>query len=158
MATISLNPFVFRAYYCGGANVISAVCVQSQSLCFQGVLLRIRRDDSAPEAASQSLCFQGVLLRGVFFTYLMKGEGLNPFVFRAYYCAKSAVKPCARQASQSLCFQGVLLRRDERRSTQALHRLNPFVFRAYYCAFTDKETGRTVTSQSLCFQGVLLRY
>ena len=128
-----LNPFVFRAYYCGATEAEFYGLDPSQSLCFQGVLLRKvpppflyggivsiplfsgRITAGLPPArmecaaTSQSLCFQGVLLRR------MSG-------WRALW-----------YGSQSLCFQGVLLR--------------------WYTA------GRTgiLMSQSLCFQGVLLR-
>jgi len=60
-------------------------------------------------------------------------EGLNPFVFMAYYCAVVQAAVVDEKRSQSLCFQGVLLRQGER-----VHPL-------------------AAVSQSLCFQCVLLR-
>jgi len=128
-----LNPFVFRAYYCAGGSLKASDQEASQSLCFQGVLLRavcarqrIVRQVSIPlfsgritapggsssknqPKVSQSLCFQGVLLRGDEKLTEITEICLNPFVFRAYYCG--AVWLVVLGGSG----------------------LNPFVFRAYYC-------------------------
>ena len=75
--------------------------ITSQSLCFQGVLLRLAALTDGEGALSQSLCFQGVLLRRV-----------------------AAPKPSVWPTSQSLCFQGVLLRH----LVGDLHNFSPFCF------------------------------
>ena len=130
----------------------------SQSLCFQGVLLRWPIRPELATARSQSLCFQGVLLRWDDRGGSRGILGLNPFVFRAYYCAIRT-----------------------RRMWSCWRSLNPFVFRAYYCAdypvildvpgyvsiplfsgritasLDQRKVAAALASQSLCFQGVLLR-
>jgi len=82
---------------------------------------------------------------------------LNPFVFRAYYCAFRAMQTVWDNLSQSLCFQGVLLRQKHAAKVSAQAGLNPFVFRAYYCGNGLTKPHAREPSQSLCFQGVLLR-
>jgi len=105
----------------------------SQSLCFQGVLLRRNPDNLVQSPKSQSLCFQGVLLR--FFS----------------------LKERRREWSQSLCFQGVLLRRAAEGLGEAAGVSIPlFSGRITAKPVADKAVGKPV-SQSLCFQGVLLR-
>jgi len=90
----------------------------SQSLCFQGVLLRKHNEVIRRFVESQSLCFQGVLLRFTEYQKLDDEQCLNPFVFRAYYCGKSAAYKGATES------------------------LNPFVFRAYYCDAKTNDAGR----------------
>ena len=108
-------------------------CAPSQSLCFQGVLLRWMIPVPLPIALVSIPLFSGritalggrmtrggkrvsIPLFSGRITALMKGEShahrlcLNPFVFRAYYCVKPCASPPHIKTSQSLCFQGVLLR------------------------------------------------
>jgi len=84
--------------------------LRSQSLCFQGVLLRHPARRVGHARQSQSLCFQGVLLRLKLGMERSLEHGLNPFVFRAYYCELIELDGMTEDLSQSLCFQGVLLR------------------------------------------------
>gem|GEM_PF-3561803 len=196
-----LNPFVFRAYYCvqarreGGAGTNVSIPLfsgritardhqtnprlfRSQSLCFQGVLLRRSCIAWCRPFVSQSLCFQGVLLR-VSTPGLPSLGCLNPFVFRAYYCAINNAKKVIDNLSQSLCFQGVLLRHRNRRihTAQGVSiplfsgRITAPIIKAGQPVgfvsiplFSGRITARYIcsmcapyTSQSLCFQGVLLR-
>ena len=247
---LRLNPFVFRAYYCDYRDATTTVRAASQSLCFQGVLLRIylgstdlvecvsiplfsgritaqhgrelhfvlgvsiplfsgritagrilsifrpinvsiplfsgritaadgqksrggwdvsiplfsgritaRQTDGGrpPLPPSQSLCFQGVLLRRLHACRQERHAGLNPFVFRAYYC----VRKCATLRRRSLVsiplFSGRITATPSPRTAAPWARLNPFVFRAYYCEERIVGYRARVLSQSLCFQGVLLR-
>jgi len=109
----------------------------------------------------------------------MPGSRLNPFVFRAYYCADYPVL-CKVSGVSIPLFSGRITAMPEWRLDRlrgvsiplfsgriTAHcqgkivdrgiSLNPFVFRAYYCGVeTLRELGDG-ESQSLCFQGVLLR-
>ena len=175
-----LNPFVFRAYYCVAKPDDLSAEIRSQSLCFQGVLLRGRKRQ---QKESRS-CLNPFVFRAYYCAMLPKSWStdlsLNPFVFRAYYCVAKPDDLPAEIRSQSLCFQGVLLRGGwnenylhpvvsiplfSGRITASIRAptslpsgcLNPFVFRAYYCGGVDVEDYFRIRSQSLCFQGVLLR-
>jgi len=114
-------------------HMVSAMWMASQSLCFQGVLLRERDDDGYMRAVVSIPLFSGRITAGgqgsnrsrdsvsipLFSGRItaasplgshQRGERLNPFVFRAYYCVKEKTKGEVMSRSQSLCFQGVLLR------------------------------------------------
>jgi len=107
--TNSLNPFVFRAYYCvtrenplGGERV-------SIPLFSGRITARASALILSTSAVSIPL-FSGRITASVAMQKEGRSCGLNPFVFRAYYCAIASVDAELFEASQSLCFQGVLLR------------------------------------------------
>jgi len=152
----------------------------SQSLCFQGVLLRAALKGIGIDAASQSLCFQGVLLRRQFAKTSAGQRRLNPFVFRAYYCGVGKRTSGHRETVSIPLFSGritaILTRQNApgdsvsiplfsgritarlgQQNAAQMGGLNPFVFRAYYCASPAGDIAALLKSQSLCFQGVLLR-
>ena len=152
-----LNPFVFRAYYCGAASGEDGMCGYVSIPLFSG---RITAADERLACALVRVSiplFSGRITAMVYsrkdrhldvsiplfsgritarhqLRRCAKNSRLNPFVFRAYYCARGGTGPDLAQASQSLCFQGVLLRRRAVHPSRGVGGLNPFVFRAYYCA------------------------
>jgi len=151
-----LNPFVFRAYYCDERKENHEKHRKSQSLCFQGVLLRQRKLVRLPTSKVSIPLFSGRITARSATALRTDQVCLNPFVFRAYYCGSNGGAFVRLPGSQSLCFQGVLLRPSVHQSQSSVTvsiplfsgritapnpnlqrlfkiRLNPFVFRAYYC-------------------------
>jgi len=83
---------------------------------------------------SQSLCFQGVLLRPAARRSHWAGLRLNPFVFRAYYCETASVRPSVVRMVSIPLFSGRITAKAAPSGRGFSDGLNPFVFRAYYCA------------------------
>ena len=104
------------------------------------------------DAPSQSLCFQGVLLRGMAKKTLTTGVRLNPFVFRAYYCVAERIHNGCRVRLNPFVFRAYYcgIRAVFRQNQNGL---NPFVFRAYYCGSSSTKNYVTANVSIPLFSG-----
>jgi len=152
-----LNPFVFRAYYCDHDEKNHLHPGQVSIPLFSG---RITADFARGvfDRFHVSIpLFSGRITATWCEQHPVSAIGLNPFVFRAYYCVEGSTKIETSPAVSIPLFSGRITATVLEPIIKGRARLNPFVFRAYYCGKETYEKRRSGRSQSLCFQGVLLR-